>query len=60
MVDDELRLYGREFWLESANFHKQRVALRRCWTLTADWQCAVENPDDVLTERSALAVFFAD
>lgn len=121
MVDDELWVCERKFWLDGANFHKERVApdallllpaargiprwfdvkfsrrhsllaaadtavlayvaraedgcaaqpyyahcsstyvrVRRSWMLAAHQQCAVENPDDALTERGALALFFAD
>ena len=36
------------------------VRVRRCWTLAAHQRCALENFEDGLSERGALALFFGD
>jgi hypothetical protein len=62
MVDDELWMCERKLWLDGASFHKERVA-RDALLLPAARSLPRRldaNPDDALTERGALALFFAD
>ena len=51
-----------KFWLHGANFHKERVTADPLLLPAARGRPRRldGNPDDALTERGALALFFAD